>query len=149
MANDARERLLADMQFGSGAISVTPSGTLIGGTFAPITWFLGMSKTPPNEDGTNFTEPVGLGYGRVSVVNDFTKFRAAVTNLGVTTKTNLAKLTFANPTGNWGLLTHFGWFTTSSGGIPEYHDELDVPITVQNGNTPVEFDIDQLVMVWD
>lgn len=149
MATDARERLIADSQFGSGAVSVTPSGTLIGGAFAPATWYLGLSKTTPNEDGSNFTEPVGSNYSRVAVTNNATSFRPAATSLGVTTKSNLIKFTFANPSGTWGLLTDFGWFLASSGGVPEYTHALDVPITVQNGNTPVEFDVDQLVMVWD
>lgn len=152
MATDARERLLADMQFGSGAISVTNTGTIIGGAFAPGTWYLGLSTTTPNEDGSNFTEPVGMSYARVTVLNDFTKFNVAVTDLGVTTKSNKAKFTFPNPTGFWGLLTDYGWFTNSSAVIaptPEYTHALDVPITVQSGNTPVEFDIGQLVMVWD
>jgi hypothetical protein len=148
MATDARERLIADSQFGSGAITVT-AGVPIGGAFAPATWFLGLSKTTPNEDGTNFTEPVGLGYVRLSVANTAASFRPAVTTLGVTTKSNLIVLNFANPTGTWGLLTDYGWFLASSGGVPEYTHEIDVPITVQNGNTPVGFDIDQLVMVWD
>lgn len=151
MATDGREVLLANMQFGSGLISVVATATLIGGAFAPATWYLGLSKTTPNEDGTNFTEPVGLGYARVSVVNDNTKFGPAVTTLGVTTKANVGKFTFANPSGTWGLMTDYGWFLSPTAGVgtPEYHHELDVPITVQNGNTPVEFDIGQLVMVWD
>jgi len=143
MATDARERLIADSQFGAGNITVS---TIV---YAPTTWYLGLSKTTPNEDGTNFTEPVGLGYGRVTVLNNFTNFQLAVTSLGVTTKANGAKFTYANPSGLWGLLTDYGWFTTLTGGIPEYTHQLDVPITVQNGNTPVEFDIGQLVMVWD
>jgi hypothetical protein len=148
VATDARERLIADSQFGSGVITIT-AGVPIGGAFAPATWWLGLSKTTPNEDGTNFTEPVALGYARIAVLNDSTKFRPAVTTLGVTTKSNLAKFTFANPTGTWGLMTDYGWFLASTGGTPEYTHALDVPITVQNGNTPVEFDVDQLVMVWD
>lgn len=149
MATDARELLIANMQFGSGAISVTPSGSLIGGAFAPATWYLGLSKTTPNEDGSNFTEPVAMSYARVAVTNNLTNFPAAVTTLGTTTKTNGIKFTFPNPSGTWGLMTDYGWFLASTGGIPEYTHELDVPITVQNGNTPVEFDIGQLVMVWD
>jgi hypothetical protein len=145
VATDARERLIADSQFGAGNIIVATIH------YAPATWFLGLSKTTPNEDGSNFTEPVGLGYGRVSVANDAAsaKFGAAVTSAGVTTKANAAKFTYANPSGLWGLLLEYGWFTALTGGIPEYTHPLDVPITVQSGNTPVEFDVGQLVMVWD
>jgi hypothetical protein len=143
MATDARERLIADSQFGAGVITISAV------TYAPATWYLGLSKTTPNEDGTNFTEPVGMGYARVAVTNNFTNFPVAVTALGVTYKTNGAKFTFPTPTGVWGLLTDFGWFLTSTGGVPEYTHPLDTAITVQSGNTPVEFDVGQLEMVWD
>lgn len=148
MATDARERLLADSQFGAGQIVISGAG-LLAATYAPATWYLGMSKTTPNDDGTNFTEPVGLSYTRVVIANNSTNFPLAVTALGVTTKSNGAKFTYPNPTGFWGLLTHYGFFVAPTGGTPEYWHELDVPITVQSGNTPVEFDIGQLVMVWD
>lgn len=146
MAADNRERLIADLQFGA----VAGTALVLGGvTYVPATWYLGLSKTTPNEDGTNFTEPVGMSYGRIAVPNNFTSFRLAVTNLGVTTKANAINLKFVDPTGTWGLLTDYGWFTTLTGGIPEYHHPLDTPITVQSGNTPVEFAPDQLEMVWD
>lgn len=137
-ASDSRERAIADSQFGGGAT-----------TWAPATWYLGISTTTPNEDGTGFTEPVGGSYARVAATNNSTNFPAATTVSGVTTKKNGAKLTHPNPTGNWGLITYYGWFTASTGGTPEYTNDLDTPITVQSGNTPVEFDVGQLSMAWD
>lgn len=137
-ASDSRERAIADSQFGGGAT-----------TWAPATWYLGLSTTAPNEDGTGFTEPVGGSYARVACTNNSTNFPAATTSAGVTTKKNGAKFTFANPTGTWGLLGWWGMFTASSGGTPEYSNPLDTPITVQSGNTPVEFDVAQLVMQFD
>lgn len=137
-ATDTRERAIADSQFGGGAT-----------TWAPATWYLGLSTTAPNEDGTGFTEPVGGAYARVSITNNATNFPAAVTTTGTTTKTNGIKFTFVNPTGTWGSISYYGFFTASSGGTPEYWNPLDVSITVKNGNTPVEFDIGQLIMQWD
>jgi hypothetical protein len=136
-AHNARQRAIADSQFGGGATS-----------WAPATWYLGLSTTNPNQDGTNFTEPVGGAYARVAIVNNTTNFPAAVTTSGITTKANGTKFTFANPTGVWGLIGFYGFFTALSGGLPEYSNALDAPITVRNGNTPVEFDIGQLVMSW-
>lgn len=137
-AHNARERTIADSQFGGGA-----------STWAPATWFLGISTTTPNDDGTNFTEPVGGSYARVSVANNTTNFPAAVTVSGETTKSNGAKLTFVNPTGLWGVATWYGWFTTLTGGLPEYSNPLDASITIRSGNTPVEFDIGQMIMVFE
>jgi hypothetical protein len=137
-AHDARERTIADSQFGGGST-----------TWAPATWYLGLSTTAPNDDGTGFTEPTGGSYARVAVTNNSTNFPAASTVSGITTKANGAKFTFTDPTGNWGQIGWYGWFTASSGGTPQYSNPLDAPITVRNGNTPVEFDIGQLVMRWD
>lgn len=137
-AIDERERLIADSQFGGGAT-----------TWAPATWHLGLSVAMPNDDGTGFVEPVGFAYGRSAQTNNAINFPAAQTITGVTTKRNGTKFTFANPTGTWGMLVAYGWFTAPTGLLPQYFNPLDTPITVQNGNTPVEFDIGQLVMPWD
>lgn len=136
-AHSARQRAIADSQFGGGATS-----------WAPGTWYLGLSTTNPNTDGTNFTEPVGGAYARVAIVNNATNFPAAQTVGGITTKSNGTKFTYVNPTGVWGLIAYYGFFTALSGGVPEYSNQLDAPITVRGGNTPVEFDVGQLVMTW-
>lgn len=133
-ATATRERAIADNQFGSGT---------------PATWFLGLSTTTPNNDGSGFTEPTIGAYARVSVTNNVTNFPAASTVDGVTSKTNGTKLTFVNPTGTWGAILAYGWFLASTGGTPEYWNPLDASVTVRNGNTPVEFDVNQLVMTWE
>lgn len=137
-ASDSRERLIADSQFGGGAT-----------TWAPATWYCGLSTTTPNDDGSGFTEPVGGSYARVAVTNNVTNFPAAATVAGVTTKKNGAKITFPNPTGLWGQIPAYGFFTAPSGGTPEYTNTLDTPITVLSGNTPVEFDVNQIVIPVD
>jgi hypothetical protein len=131
--------VIADSQFGAGAISGV----------APATWYLGISTTTPNEDGTGFTEPSGGSYARVAITNNSTNFPAAATVSGVTRKANGTAFTFPNPTGNWGAIVEYGFFTASSGGTPEYTNPLDTTITVQSGNTPVEFAIGQLSMPFD
>lgn len=138
MATDARERTIADSQFGGGAT-----------TWAPATWYIGLSTTTPNEDGTGFTEPVGGSYARVGLTNNATNWPAAVTTSGVTLKKNGVAATYTNPTGNWGLIVCYGLFTAVSGGTPEYWGALDTQITVQSGNTPVQFDINQLSLQFD
>lgn len=137
-ATDAREVLIANSQFGGGAT-----------TWAPGTWYLGLSTTTPADDGTGFTEPSGGGYARVAVLNDSTRWELASTSGGVTSKANKTAFTFPNPTGNWGQITHYGFFTASSGGTPEYTNPLDTSINPKTGNTPVEFAAGQLVMTFD
>lgn len=130
-ASDARERAFANREFGSGT---------------PVTWYFGLSTTTPNDDGTGFTEPVGGAYARVGMTNNITNFPVAATVAGETTIKNGVKITWANPTGNWGVVTHYGIFTALTGGTPEYTNPLDSPITIKSGNTPVEFDVSALVL---
>lgn len=133
-ASDARERAILDALFGSGS---------------PATWYFGVSTTAPNDDGTGFTEPVGGSYARVAKTNNVTNFPAAATVSGVSSKTNGTKITFPNPTGNWGALIWYGIYTASSGGTPEFVFPLDTAITATTGNTPVELDIGQISIVCD
>lgn len=136
-ATTPREEDIADSQFGAGAT-----------TYSPATWYLALSTTTPANDGSGFTEPVGGSYARVAITNNTTNFPNATQVNGVTTKTNGVKFTFPNPTGSWGNVTHFGFFTTSTGGTVQYHNPLDTSISPKAGNTPVEFDIGELVMTF-
>lgn len=137
-ATTPREALIADSQFGGGVT-----------TWAPATWYLGLSTTTPSNDGAGFTEPVAGAYARVAITNDATNFPAAFDDGGVTKKHNGVKFTFPDPTGNWGVVTYFGFFTDPTGGTVQYFQALDAGINPKNGNTPVEFDINQLVMTFD
>lgn len=137
-ATDAREIIIANSQFGSGST-----------TYSPSSWWVGLSTTTPNDDGTNFTEPVGGSYAREEVLNNSTNWPAATTTDGITTKSNGVAITFTDPTGSWGTLTHYGLFTASSGGTPQFTNPLDNAVTVQSGNTPVEFAIGAIAMTWD
>lgn len=136
-AVDSRERLIADSQFGGGAT-----------TWAPATWYLALSSTTPAADGSGFTEPVGSAYARVAITNNTTNFPAATTSAGLTTKSNGATWTFTNPTGTWGIMTHIGFFTASSGGTVDYWFKMDGALTVFSTSTPVQFDIGLLIMTF-
>jgi hypothetical protein len=134
-ASDSRARAVADSQFGGGA---TP--------WAPATWYVGVSTTFSNRDGSNFTEPVGNAYVRIAKTNNVTNFPAATTVSEVTTKRNGTKITWPDPTGTWGPIVEIGYFLAASGGTPEWKFKPPTPITVQSGNTPVEIDVNQGVM---
>lgn len=109
---------------------------------------MGLSVTTPADDGTGFTEPAGGAYARIGIVNNATNFPAAVVVSGLVVKRNGAKFTFPNPTGTWGLISYWGMFLASTGGLPVYHAALETPITPKNGNTPVEFDLEQWSLFW-
>lgn len=134
-ATAARLRAIADSQFGASAIAGV----------APGTWYLGLSLTTPTPDGGGFAEPPGgLGYARVPIPNDATRWAPATTADGVIRKPSAAKFTFANPTGSWGQITHWGLFLTLTGGTPEWVQALDASISPKAGHSPVEFDAGQL-----
>lgn len=125
-ASDARERAILDAMFGSGN---------------PATWYVGLTKAVPNDDGSGFSEPVGAGYARVAVTNNVTNWPAATTTAGRTVKKNGAKITWANPTGNWGNILGWGVFLALTGGLPEITQLNESIITPVSGISPVEFDI--------
>lgn len=136
-ATDVRERAILDRNFSA----VT--------TDAPATWHVGLSTTTPNDDGTNFTEPVAMAYARIAVTNNATNFPAASTVGGITSKSNGIAISWATPTGLWGQIVAYGLFTASTGGTCEWWNPLDTPITVNTGNSPVQFAIGTLILTCD
>jgi hypothetical protein len=138
-ATNAREVLIADSQFGAGAQ----------GIFAPGTWHLGLSTTVSAEDGTGFTEPSGSSYARAAILNNATNFPPASTADGTTKKTNGTKFTMPVPSGSWGQILEYGFFTGPTGGTVQWRGTLDSPINPRSGNNPVEFDIGQIVITFD
>lgn len=97
----------------------------------PATLFLALSTTTPNDDGTNFTEPVGGSYARKSVTNNATEWPAASGG----TKQNANTQTFVTATASWGLVTHMGIFDASTGGNNLAIGPLTVPKTIDSGDT--------------
>jgi len=136
-ASDVRERAILDAEFGASALS------------PPATWYIGLSTTTPGDDGSGFTEPAGGSYARVAKTNNATNFPAATTTSGVSEKKNGTAITFPNPTATWGLITHVGFFSASTGGTPLHWFALTNPIQVNSGNTPVEFAINALAISAD
>ncbi len=125
-ASDSRERAILDAMFGSGN---------------PANWYVGLTRAVANDDGTGFSEPVGLGYARVLFANSVANWPAATTTAGRTLKKNGNKITWANPTGNWGNILGWGLFLTLTGGLPEIFQQNESIITPVSGISPVEFDI--------
>lgn len=125
-ATDIEERTILDNRFGSGT---------------PATWYVGLSTTVPNGDGTNVTEPVGGSYARAAKTNNVTNFPAASTSAGVTTKTNGTAVAFPTPTSSWGKIVAVVLCDVSTGGTARYVERLKdgAEITVFSGATPVEF----------
>lgn len=127
------ERAIADLRFGSGS---------------PTTWWLGLSTSTPQNDGSGFAEPIGNGYTRVQITNNTSNFPASTVVDGITRKRNGQPFTFTNPTGPWGNITHWGFFTSSTGGLPRWVQPLDSPISPRAGHSPVEFAAQQIELTF-
>lgn len=105
---------------------------LLGTTYTPpANWFIGLSTTTPTETGSNFTEPVGNAYARVSTSG--ATWSAAVGG-APSTKSNAAQITFPVATGSWGTITYWGLFIAASGGTVQIFGVLAVATAVNNNN---------------
>lgn len=117
------------------------------GSSLPTNWYVGASSTEPNTDGTGFIEPVGGSYARVTFANSVANWPAAVILSGLAVKRNANKIIFPNPTGTWSKAAFWLLMLTSTGGTAaRYWGKLDAEIYPKSGNTPVEFDVQQLVI---
>ena len=98
---------------------------------APATVYVGLSTTAPNDDGTNFTEPVGGAYVRAAVTNNLTNWPAAVSG----TKQNGTTITFPEATSAWGSITHVGIFDAAVAGNLLMKGALSVARNIEIGDT--------------
>lgn len=86
----------------------------------PSTYYIALSTTTINSDGTGITEPVGNGYTRVAVVNSGANFATA--SNGVTS--NVSSFTFPESSGSWGTLTYWAMYDNSTAGNIWFFDTL-------------------------
>lgn len=104
--------------------------------------YIGMSTTTPTETGSNFTEPSGNNYSRLSTAAaDW----AAATGADPSTKANGVALSMAKASGSWGTLTHWGLFAASSGGTVGIWAALSTSKAIGADDTP-NFAVGDLVM---
>ena len=78
----------------------------------PATLYIALSTTTPTDAGGNFTEPVGNGYARKGEANNKTTWTTAAAGA----LSNAIEIIFAQATGAWGTITHFGIFDALTGG---------------------------------
>lgn len=82
----------------------------------PTSYYIGLSTTAPNVNGTNVTEPsTSSGYARVQLTN------LSQPSAGVVT--NQSAINFNESTASWGTITHFVIYdsvTVGSGNLLMY-----------------------------
>lgn len=106
------------------------------------TVYVGLSTTTPTETGGNFTEPSSAtGYARPLFGTVDSSKQAQVAN---------GAIIFFNETlgSGYGTVTHFGLFSSATGGTPFFTGELTSPLTIGAGYVPI-FRARQLVIGLD
>lgn len=78
------------------------------------TGYFALSTSTPTASGTNFTEPVGGSYARVT--KTMSSVWGTLTEGDPTTTTTITDVTWTTATGGWGTVTHWGIFDSLTGG---------------------------------
>lgn len=122
---------------------------------APTVIAVGLLTAAPSDTGGG-TEVTGGSYARVSLNPLFSNWKGtnnevtAVDSAGTggTTKNN-ATITFAAPTANWGLITHFGLYDATTAGNLLFWGALTQSKNVNNGDAAPSFAVDALQIQLD
>lgn len=98
------------------------------------TFYVGLSTTTPTEAAGNFTEPSAGAYARFQVT---AATWTAATGGDPSSTSYGATITFAQATGSWGTVTHFGLFSvaTLSTGLPRFWGTLSTSKNVATNDT--------------
>lgn len=99
------------------------------GVYTAPTIYIGLSTTTPADAGTGITEPSGNNYARKAHASWGAASGGATDNTGA--------ITFATPSGSWGLITHCVIMDALSAGNPLLYGTVPNQ-TPDNGDT-VEF----------
>ncbi len=96
------------------------------------THYIALSTTTPTQAGTNFTEPSGNGYARVSVTNNTTNWvpSSSQPGDGSQQQENGTTIQFPDATGSWGTITYFGIYDASTSGNLLAYGALDASKTI-------------------
>lgn len=108
-------------------------------------YYIGLSTTPPNPDGSNFTEPripdgATDDEGKPITVNEYQ--RVSLDGLmGAASKAIIKNtaIIFFNEAEHygWGTITHFGIFTSETGGTPIFYGELSSSVQIPKNYIPI------------
>lgn len=102
---------------------------------SPPTFYVGLSSTQPNEDGTNVTEPSGGGYARMQTASSDWD---TATNADPAVVDNVNDITFPQATADWvsgNDLTYGVLYDAATGGNFLGFGPISNPRPVLNGDT--------------
>ena len=108
-------------------------------------YYIGLSTTAPNPDGSNFTEPqipsdaVDDG-GKPITVNEYQRVNLQdVMGAASNAIIKNSAIIFFNEAEHygWGTITHFGIFTAKTGGKPIFYGELSSSVQIPRNYIPI------------
>ena len=95
---------------------------------APASLYFGLSRSSASKAGV-VSEPTAGAYARAALVNDLTRFPAAIGG----TKANASIVTFPAPTADWGSVVSVFVADAATGGNVLAMADLPVPRSIVNG----------------
>lgn len=101
----------------------------------PSTYYLGLSTTAPNVDGSNVTEPTDTAYTRCELTSLSEPSDGMVQNE--------ESVEFPDSTANWGTVTHFVVYDAQTGGNLLLYGQLNKSRVIQE-DSHVSFGVNQL-----
>lgn len=121
----------------------------------PTTLYVGLLTSAPSDSGGG-TEVSGGSYARLAVTCSLANWAgtqaanstSASSGTSGTTSNNNA-LAWADPTGDWGTISHFGIYDASSGGNLLVYGAMTTARLVANGDSAPTIPVSQLQITLD
>ena len=110
---------IMDRYFGSSTL--TPA----------TTYYMGVSTTTPQSNGTGVTEPTDPAYARIAIPNNKVSFTTSSNG----SLKNAIQFSFAEAQTNWGTITHFVLYDSLTGGNLEMFGILTSSRNVESQTT--------------
>lgn len=112
----------ANLDFDFGKTSYNP----------PTTYYLGLSTTPIDRNGSGATEPsASAGYSRVAITNNKTAFSQSSNGELYNTGT----IEFQESTATWGTITHYFLSDSQTGGNIRFYEAFSTPRVVSESSS--------------
>jgi hypothetical protein len=134
--SDKLENAFIDWFFRAQAVGITGASAAAG--TGPTALFVGLLTAAPSDAGGG-TEVTGGSYGRISVTSALANWAGTQSAGSITASSgtngqtsNNAAITFASPTANWGVVTHFGVYDAITTGNLLFWVALTAPKTINN-----------------
>jgi len=117
------------------SVTYTQANTILDEYFGKVTptiptnYYMGVSTTAIQNDGTGKTEPTDVAYSRVLIPNTKVSFTTASSG----SLTNAVEYEFPESQVSWGIITHFFLADALTGGNIKVFGQLTNSRTVETG----------------